>query len=127
METKTAVQARFAAIHTQMIALSHRIHAHPEIGFEEEQASTWLCEILTDAGFQVDKGICDLPTAFSARAGQGPHDLEHSGGDLLREPLHGARAATVGAGPARTGRFPRAGPVPGPLRGRMGRSIHSGK
>jgi len=75
METKTAVQARFAAIQAQMIALSHRIHAHPEIGYEEEQASTWLCEILSDAGFQVDKGICDLPTAFSARAGQGPLQL----------------------------------------------------
>jgi len=57
METKTAVQARFEAIQAQMIALSHRIHAHPEIGFEEEQASTWLCEVLTEAGFHVDKGI----------------------------------------------------------------------
>ena len=75
METKTAVRARFEAIHAQMIALSHRIHAHPEIGFEEEQASTWLCEVLTDAGFRVDKGICDLPTAFSASAGHGPLHL----------------------------------------------------
>jgi metal-dependent amidase/aminoacylase/carboxypeptidase family protein len=39
-----------------MLALSHRIHAHPEIGFEEEL--TWLCEVLTDAGFRVDQGIC---------------------------------------------------------------------
>ena len=58
METKTAVQARFEAIQTQMIALSHRIHAHPELGFEEERASTWLCEALSDAGFSVEKGIC---------------------------------------------------------------------
>ena len=75
METKTAVQARFDAIHPQMLALSHRIHAHPEIGFEEEQASTWLCEVLTDAGFRVDQGICDVPTAFSASAGHGPLHL----------------------------------------------------
>ena len=75
METKTAVQARFEAIQAQMIALSHRIHAHPEIGFEEEQASTWLCEVLTAAGFHVDKGICDLPTAFRASAGHGPLHL----------------------------------------------------
>jgi amidohydrolase len=75
METKTAVQARFDAIRPQMLALSHRIHAHPEIGFEEEQAATWLCEVLTDAGFRVDQGICDLPTAFSASAGHGPLHL----------------------------------------------------
>jgi amidohydrolase len=55
--------------------LSHRIHAHPELGFEEEQASTWLAEMLTDAGFTVDKGVCDLPTAFVARAGSGPLHL----------------------------------------------------
>ena len=58
-----------------MIALSHRIHAHPELGFEEEHASTWLAETLTDAGFAVTKGICDLPTAFMARAGSGPLHL----------------------------------------------------
>lgn len=75
MDIKAAVQARFEAIRPQMIALSHRIHAHPEIGFEEEQASTWLCELLTDAGFDVEPGICDLPTAFSARAGHGPLHL----------------------------------------------------
>ena len=75
METKTAVRARFAAIHPQILALSHRIHAHPEIGFEEEQACTWLCEVLADTGFRVHKGICDLPTAFSASAGHGPLQL----------------------------------------------------
>jgi amidohydrolase len=75
MEIKTAVRARFDAIHPQMLALSHRIHAYPEIGFEEEQACTWLCEVLTDAGFRVDQGICDLPTAFSASAGHGPLQL----------------------------------------------------
>ena len=68
METKTAVRARFDAIHPQILALSHGIHAHPEIGFEEEQACTWLCEVLADTGFRVHKGICDLPTAFSASA-----------------------------------------------------------
>ena len=61
MDLKTAARTRFEAIRPAVIALSHRIHAHPELGFEEEQASTWLAEMLTDAGFTVDKGICDLP------------------------------------------------------------------
>src|SRR5262245_14906640 len=72
MDLKTAARTRFEAIRPAVIVLSHRIHAHPELGFEEEQASTWLAEMLTDAGFTVDKGICDLPTAFVARAGSGP-------------------------------------------------------
>jgi metal-dependent amidase/aminoacylase/carboxypeptidase family protein len=55
-----------------LIDLSHRIHAHPELGFEEEQSSAWLCEALADAGFAVEKNLCGLPTAFRARAGSGP-------------------------------------------------------
>ncbi len=72
MEAKSAAQERFDSAHDGLIKLSHRIHAHPELGFEEEQASSWLCESLADAGFAVEKGICDLPTAFHARAGSGP-------------------------------------------------------
>jgi len=75
MDLKTAARTRFEVIRPAVIALSHRIHAHPELGFEEEQASTWLAEMLTDAGFTVDKGVCDLPTAFVARAGSGPLHL----------------------------------------------------
>jgi amidohydrolase len=75
MELKAAAHARVEAVRSQLIALSHRIHAHPEIGFEEEQASTWLAEILTGAGFAVARGICDLPTALKASAGNGPLHL----------------------------------------------------
>ena len=72
MDTKSAAQERFTAAQDSLIALSRRIHAHPELGYEEEQASTWLCESLADSGFAVEKGICELPTAFRARAGSGP-------------------------------------------------------
>src|SRR5579859_4902373 len=72
MNAKSAGQERFKSARDGLIALSRRIHAHPELGFEEEKASSWLCESLADAGFTVEKGICDLPTAFHARAGSGP-------------------------------------------------------
>jgi amidohydrolase len=72
MDTKAAARARFKARQDQLLALSHRIHAHPELGFEEVRASSWLCEWLADAGFTVEAGICDLPTAFRATAGSGP-------------------------------------------------------
>lgn len=72
MDTKSAAKERFQSAREGLIALSHRIHAHPELGFEEEKSSSWLCDSLADLGFEVEKGICDLPTAFRARAGSGP-------------------------------------------------------
>ncbi len=72
MDAKAGAHERFDHARDDLIALSHRIHANPEIGFEEEQAAQWLSETLLDAGFRVETGICDLPTAFIARAGSGP-------------------------------------------------------
>jgi amidohydrolase len=72
MDAKGGAQEKCIEIRGDLIALSHRIHAHPELGFEEEKASEWLCEFLADAGFKVERGVCDLPTAFVARAGDGP-------------------------------------------------------
>ena len=72
MQAKDGARERFAAAREALIALSRRIHAHPELGFEEEKASGWLCDALDEAGFAVERGICDLPTAFRARAGSGP-------------------------------------------------------
>jgi amidohydrolase len=68
---KTEVRETLDRYWTQLIDLSRRIHANPELGFEEEKASTWLAELLTGAGFEVVKGIYGLPTAFRARAGSG--------------------------------------------------------
>ena len=72
MDAKSGAKERFDSAREGLIELSHRIHAHPELGFEEEQASSWLCESLSDGGFTVEKGICELPTAFRATAGSGP-------------------------------------------------------
>lgn len=72
MDAKGGAQEKYDEIRGGLIALSHRIHAHPELGFEEVKASAWLCEFLADAGFKVERGVCDLPTAFVARSGDGP-------------------------------------------------------
>src|SRR5450432_8086 len=54
-------------------ALSRRIHAHPELCFEERQASAWLGECLERelGGAGVERGVGGLPTAFRASVGQG--------------------------------------------------------
>src|SRR5712671_1886007 len=75
MDAKSAAQEQIAFAREGLFELSHRIHAHPELGFEEERASGWLCESLADAGFTVEEGICDLPTAFRASAGSGPLNI----------------------------------------------------
>lgn len=75
MDPKAGARERFKQSERTLIELSHRIHAHPELGFEEERASAWLCETMADAGFSVERGICGMPTAFAARAGSGPLHL----------------------------------------------------
>jgi len=70
--TKQAAQQQLESVRQGLLSLSHRIHSKPELGFEEEHASAWLCETLDTAGFRVEKGVAGLPTAFVARSGHGP-------------------------------------------------------
>jgi amidohydrolase len=71
LNPKSRAQEKLNSISADLIGLSHRIHAKPELGFEEEHAANWICEFLDGMGFQVQPGICDLPTAFTAKAGNG--------------------------------------------------------
>ena len=72
MDAKAAARERIDATRDALVALSHRIHATPELGFEEEHAAAWTGEMLDAAGFRVERGACGLPTAFRARTGSGP-------------------------------------------------------
>ena len=72
MEAKDAARATVGARGPELVELSHRIHAHPELNFEEEKASTWVADALARGGFDVERGVCDLATAFVATAGSGP-------------------------------------------------------
>jgi amidohydrolase len=72
MDAKTAARTTIDRERDGLVALSHRIHAHPELKFEEEQSSAWTAGALSDAGFAVETGICDLPTAFGSKVGNGP-------------------------------------------------------
>ena len=71
-DAKEAARKRVEQSRDELVALSRRIHANPELGFEEEQACAWLCELLEGGGLEVERGVGDLPTAFAARAGSGP-------------------------------------------------------
>jgi amidohydrolase len=69
---KQAARTAVTGAAEELVGLSHRIHANPEIMFEEERSSRWVAEALDANGFSVELGICDLPTAFVASAGEGP-------------------------------------------------------
>jgi amidohydrolase len=70
-DAKQAARDTVGANERSLVDLSHRIHAHPELKWEETRTSAWTAGALADAGLTVEAGICDLPTAFSCRSGTG--------------------------------------------------------
>jgi amidohydrolase len=52
-----------------LLEASHRIHEHPELGYEEVFAHDLLTRMLTDEGLAVEAHAYGLDTAFAARAG----------------------------------------------------------
>jgi amidohydrolase len=59
----------------RLLALSHRIHAHPEPAWEEHRAAEWVGSALADAGFELEPAYLGLPTALKARIGDGPLEV----------------------------------------------------
>jgi amidohydrolase len=66
-----AARATLERVHPELIELSHRIHANPELGYEETLASGWLADALESAGFTVQRGAYGMPTALIGSAGSG--------------------------------------------------------
>jgi amidohydrolase len=55
--------------------VASKIHAHPELRFQEHRAAAWLAEAVEGAGVAVERKLGGLDTAFRARIGdgKGPH------------------------------------------------------
>jgi amidohydrolase len=51
--------------------LSLKIHANPELGYQETKAAGWLTKYLAKRGFSIELGICGLATAFRGGYGAG--------------------------------------------------------
>jgi amidohydrolase len=54
-----------------LVELSHDIHAHPELNYEERYAHDRLTDLLEAEGMAVERHAYGLDTAFAARAGRG--------------------------------------------------------
>jgi amidohydrolase len=81
--------------------LSRRIHAHPELAFQEVQAAAWLTAELDELGFEVERGTADLPTAFRAWANGrpgGPTVAIQAEYDALPELGHGCGHNVIAGG-----------------------------
>ena len=68
---KQRAEAAIRGEAARLVALSARIHATPELGYAEHQASQWVADTLAESGFSVSAGVCDLPTALVANSGDG--------------------------------------------------------
>jgi amidohydrolase len=55
----------------ELVALSHEIHANPELAFEEVRACRSTSTLLERFGYEIDARLCSLETAFRARSGGG--------------------------------------------------------
>lgn len=55
----------------QLVALSHSVHATPELCFGETTSAHAVAETLRAGGLSVHEGVYDLPTALESRAGDG--------------------------------------------------------
>jgi amidohydrolase len=58
-----------------LVGLSHDLHAHPEVAWEEHRSADRVAAHLADAGFSIETNYLGLDTAFAARAGSGPLHL----------------------------------------------------
>lgn len=63
---KTKVQAEIDKYQDEFWQTAEYIHANPELRFEEFKAAKALCDLLENHGFEVQRGYCELPTAFRA-------------------------------------------------------------
>ena len=72
-DVKARLAAAVEAHRTEILDLSHRIHANPEPAFEEHQAASWVAEAVARHGFEVTHPAGRLATAVRAvrRGGRG--------------------------------------------------------
>jgi amidohydrolase len=63
---KERVTAEIEAQRDDLIRIADTIHAHPEVAFEEFESAALLSGTLEENGFQLERGVADLETAFVA-------------------------------------------------------------
>jgi amidohydrolase len=71
MSAKEAAAEVIDAHLADLVALSHAVHATPELCFKETHSAKSVADALRAGGLEVTEGVYDLPTAFESRSGSG--------------------------------------------------------
>ena len=101
---KASVRDEIDSRRHQLAELSLKIHSCPELGFHEVKAADWLTQYLAENGFSIERGICELPTAFRGSYGQGkPAIAILAEYDALPELGHACGHNLIAAGAVGTG------------------------
>jgi amidohydrolase len=72
--TRAAKEAAASVIDRHLddlVALSHSVHATPELCFDETRSAKSVADALRSGGLAVTEGVYELPTAFESRSGDG--------------------------------------------------------
>ena len=83
-----------------LIGLSHEIHRHPEIGFQEYKAVDAIETYLKTQGVEIERNYCEIPTSFRAvkkGRGKGPVVAFLAEYDALRGVGHGCGHNVIAA------------------------------
>jgi amidohydrolase len=80
-DVKARLAAAVEANRDEIVELSHRIHANPEVAYEERQAAAWVADSLARHGFDVEAPAGTLDTAIRAtrRGGRTPGNGDGDG------------------------------------------------
>ena len=74
-EVNNKIQARVTELNSELLDLSHWIHAHPETAWQEFESSARVANVLRNHGFDVVEQVSGLPTAFRAEFGSGDFSI----------------------------------------------------
>lgn len=70
-EVAEEVASNIVGLKEDLIALSHTVHANPELGFEEHHAAASVAETVSGNGIEIEVGTFGLETSFRAKVGSG--------------------------------------------------------
>ena len=97
---KQEIADRIHGLEEGLIGLSHEIHRHPEIGFQEYKAVDAIETYLKTQGVEIERNYCEIPTSFRAvkkGRGKGPVVAFLAEYDALRGVGHGCGHNVIAA------------------------------
>jgi amidohydrolase len=70
-DPKISTRSSVERYSTVLVDLSRSIHAEPELAFQEHRSAEKVASLLEGEGFEVERGVAGLDTAFTATYGDG--------------------------------------------------------